>query len=107
MAGAQYSVPQFIAAENAPNNEERRFGNLSINIPARRVEVNGQKVTLTAKEFDMLVVLSSAPERVFTRESLLNQVWGYTYVGDGRTVDVHIGTLRKKIEAITGAPHYI
>src|SRR5205823_6848330 len=85
--GAQFS---------APKDEERRFGNLSINIPARRIEVNGQKVTLTAKEFDLLVVLSSAPERVFTRESLLNQVWGYTYLGDGRTVDVHIGTLRKK-----------
>ena len=64
-------------------------------------------MTLTAKEFDLLVTLSSAPERVFTRESLLNQVWGYTYLGDGRTVDVHIGTLRKKIEAIAGAPHYI
>lgn len=91
-------------------NEVRRFGDLTINIPARSVEVNGQKVTLTAKEFDLLVTLSGAPERVFTRESLLNQVWGYTYLGDGRTVDVHIGTLRKKIEAIEGAPrdtHYI
>jgi two-component system, OmpR family, response regulator ResD len=94
------------AADKA-ENEERRFGNLIINIPARSVEVNAQKVTLTAKEFDLLVALSSNPERVFTRESLLNQVWGYTYLGDGRTVDVHIGTLRKKIESITGAPHYI
>src|SRR5213594_3418189 len=109
MAGAQYSVPQFIAAENAPNNEKRRFGNLIINIPARRVEVNGQKVALTAKEFDLLVALSSAPERVFTREALLDQVWGYSYLGDGRTVDVHIGTLRKKLEAAGGTdtPHYI
>ena len=91
-------------------NEVRRFGDLAINIPARSVEVNGQKVALTAKEFDLLVTLSGAPERVFTRESLLNQVWGYTYLGDGRTVDVHIGTLRKKIEAIESAPrdiHYI
>jgi len=94
------------AADRA-ESEERRFGNLVINIPARSVEVNAQKVTLTAKEFDLLVALSSNPERVFTRESLLNQVWGYTYLGDGRTVDVHIGTLRKKIEAIAGAPHYI
>lgn len=86
---------------------ELHFGGLVINIPARRVEVNGQAVTLTAKEFDLLATLASSPDRVFTRESLLNQVWGYTYLGDGRTVDVHIGTLRKKIEAVTGAPHHI
>jgi two-component system, OmpR family, response regulator ResD len=95
------------SAADKTENEVRRFVGLTINIPARSVEVSGQKVTLTAKEFDLLVTLSAAPERVFTRESLLNQVWGYTYLGDGRTVDVHIGTLRKKIEAIAGAPHDI
>ena len=89
------------------NDEELRFDRFVVNIPARRVDVNRQRVTLTAKEFDLLVTLASAPERVFTRESLLNQVWGYTYLGDGRTVDVHIGTLRKKIEAVKDAPHYI
>ena len=97
------------ASENkeAKNDEVRRFDKLTIYLPERRVEANGQRVTLTAKEFDLLVMLTSAPERVFTREMLLNQVWGYTYVGDGRTVDVHIGTLRKKIEAVKDAPHYI
>jgi DNA-binding response OmpR family regulator len=95
-------------AHHVANNEEvRHFDKLTIHIPERRVEANGQRVTLTAKEFDLLVMLTSSPERVFTREALLNQVWGYTYVGDGRTVDVHIGTLRKKIEAVKGAPHYI
>ena len=87
--------------------EELHFDGLYINIPARRVEVNGQRVTLTAKEFDLLLTLASAPDRVFTREALLDQVWGYTYLGDGRTVDVHIGTLRKKIEALAGAPQQI
>jgi len=87
--------------------EELHFGSLIINIPARRVIIEGQQVTLTVKEFDLLVTLASAPDRVFTREALLNQVWGYTYLGDGRTVDVHIGTLRKKLEAIQDAPHYI
>ncbi|WP_069803262.1 response regulator transcription factor [Thermogemmatispora onikobensis] len=87
--------------------EELRFPGLVINIPARRVEVNGQRVALTVKEFDLLVVLASSPERVFTREVLLNKVWGYDYLGDGRTVDVHIGTLRKKIEAVPGAPRNI
>src|SRR6266700_6894824 len=120
--GAARSVSQFIVPSNAPttttsitpaatttspSKEVLRFGNLVINIPARRVEINGQRITLTAKAFDLLVTLSSAPERVFTRETLLNQVWGYTYLGDGRTVDVHIGTLRKKLEASPGTPHHI
>lgn len=79
--------------------EELRFGDLRINIPGRRVEVNGQNVTLTAKEFDLLTTLASSPDRVFTREALLDKIWGYTFLGDGRTVDVHVGTLRKKLEA--------
>jgi DNA-binding response OmpR family regulator len=89
------------------SGEEIRYGALIINIPSRRVMANGQQVTLTVKEFDLLVALASSPDRVFTRESLLNQVWGYSYLGDGRTVDVHIGTLRKKLEAIPGIPHHI
>jgi two-component system response regulator ResD len=95
------------AASRPDEREELRFPGLVINIPARRVEVNGQRVALTVKEFDLLVVLASSPERVFTREVLLNKVWGYDYLGDGRTVDVHIGTLRKKIEAVPGAPRNI
>lgn len=88
-------------------NDEIHIDGLVINLPARRVTVLNQPVTLTAKEFDLLVTLASAPDRVFTREALLNQVWGYTYLGDGRTVDVHIGTLRKKLEAVVNAPHHI
>jgi two-component system response regulator ResD len=94
-------------AASRTGKDELRFPGLSINVPARRVEVKGERVTLTVKEFDVLVALASAPERVFSREALLNQVWGYTYLGDGRTVDVHIGTLRKKLEAVQGAQHYI
>ncbi|MFL5625353.1 MAG: response regulator transcription factor [Ktedonobacteraceae bacterium] len=104
--GEQVEV-QVTPLKETSNGDKRRFGSLTIDIPTRRVEINGQRVTLTVKEFDLLVALSSAPERVFTRESLLNQVWGYTYLGDGRTVDVHIGTLRKKLEAVPGAQHYI
>src|SRR5579883_782934 len=89
------------------NHEEIRFKDLVITIPARRVTVLNKQISLTVKEFDLLVTLASSPDRVFTREALLNQVWGYTYLGDGRTVDVHIGTLRKKLEAIPGALHHI
>jgi two-component system response regulator ResD len=96
-----------VVDKTKPSDEELQFDGLYINIPARRVDVNGQRVTLTAKEFDLLVTLASAPERVFTREALLDQVWGYTYLGDGRTVDVHIGTLRKKLEALPDAGQHI
>lgn len=95
------------AGKASEGGEILRYDGLLVNIPARRVEINGKGVTLTAKEFDLLVTLASSPERVFTREALLNNVWGYTYLGDGRTVDVHIGTLRKKLEAVEGAPHHI
>jgi two-component system response regulator ResD len=93
-------------SQNKKSDEIRADG-LVVSIPARRVTMLGQSVTLTAKEFDLLVTLASSPDRVFTREALLNQVWGYTYLGDGRTVDVHIGTLRKKLEAVPDAPHHI
>jgi DNA-binding response OmpR family regulator len=89
------------------NREELRYGDLAISIPAHRVTFKGQQIALTVKEFGLLVTLASAPDRVFTREALLNHVWGYTYLGDGRTVDVHIGTLRKKLEAIAEVPHHI
>ncbi|GCE26825.1 DNA-binding response regulator [Dictyobacter alpinus] len=94
-------------AASHDSKEEFRFGGLLISLPSRRVMANGKQITLTVKEFDLLVALASAPDRVFTRESLLNQVWGYSYLGDGRTVDVHIGTLRKKLEAAPGMPHHI
>jgi DNA-binding response OmpR family regulator len=95
------------AEKEKGNKEEIHLGSLVINIPARTVTANGQIVALTVKEFDLLVTLASNPDRVFTREALLNQVWGYTYLGDGRTVDVHIGTLRKKLEAGVDIPHHI
>jgi DNA-binding response OmpR family regulator len=95
------------AAQRHGQDEELHYGALIINIPSRRVTINGHPIALTVKEFDLLVTLASAPDRVFTRETLLNQVWGYTYLGDGRTVDVHIGTLRKKLEAVADAPHHI
>ena len=83
------------------------FPGLALTVRARRVEVDGRRVELTAKEFDLLLALARAPERVFTREELLSAVWGYDYLGDSRTVDVHIGTLRKKIERDPAQPRYI
>ena len=109
ISGSQETRTTHEEASPSPStsSEELRFGGLIINIPARRVIANGKQISLTVKEFDLLVALASAPDRVFTREALLNQVWGYSYLGDGRTVDVHIGTLRKKLEAAPGIPHHI
>ncbi len=76
-----------------------RFPGLSIDIPSRRVEVNGAEVLVTPTEFDLLALMSQSPGRVFTREILMNKIWGYDYYGDGHIVDVHISALRKKIEA--------
>ena len=57
------------------------------------------EIALTPTEFDLLVLLAQSPGRVFTREILMNKVWGYDYLGDGHTIDVHISALRKKLEA--------
>ncbi len=89
------------------DTEVLQFGNLIISTPARCVEISGQAVPLTVKEFDLLVTLASAPERVFTRAALLELVWDYTYPGKSRTVDVHIAALRKKLEIVAEVPHYI
>ena len=87
--------------------EALSFPGLCIAPAARRVQVEGSRVELTAKEFDLLVALARAPGQVFAREALLRRVWGYDYLGDSRTVDVHIGTLRKKIEPRSETRRYI
>ncbi|WP_052890900.1 response regulator transcription factor [Thermogemmatispora carboxidivorans] len=79
-------------------SEVLRFPGLTIDLPARRVEVDGREVALTPTEFDLLALLARSPDRVFTREVLMNKVWGYDYLGDGHIIDVHISALRKKIE---------
>jgi DNA-binding response OmpR family regulator len=79
-----------------------RFGDLVISIPTRSVQVAGRSASLTAKEFDLLVTLASAPGCVFNRTALLKLVWNYSYLGKSRTIDVHIATLRRKLERFTG-----
>ena len=76
--------------------------------PAQRAAWrDGQRVELTAKEFDLMELLMRNPGRVYSRENLLNVVWGYEYVGDYRTVDVHIRRLREKLELDPANPEYI
>jgi len=80
---------------------------LEIEVDSRRVNISGREVNLTAKEFDLLELLMENAERVYTREELLNTVWGYDYPGDVRTVDVHVRRLREKIEDAPSDPKYI
>ena len=80
---------------------------LRMDCESRRVFVEGREVNLTAKEFDVLELLAFNPNKVYSRENLLNLVWGYEYPGDVRTVDVHIRRLREKIEANPSEPRYV
>jgi len=83
------------------------FGDLEISPDEGRVLRGGEEVHLTKTEFRLLVELASSPGRVFSRETLLEKVWGYGYFGDGRLVDVHIRRLRTKIEPDPADPRYV
>lgn len=74
-----------------------QIGDLSVNTQTYAVYVKNSKIQLTLKEFDLLHLLIKHPQRVFTRQELLDKVWGADYFGETRTVDVHIGTLRTKL----------
>jgi len=84
-----------------------RFVALAIDPARRAVVVRGQAVELRPKEFDLLLALARAPGQVFTREQLLNKVWGYDFEGFSRTVDVHVQHVREKVEAAGGHPGVI
>lgn len=82
-------------------------GEVSLDTKQRVALRDGQTIELTAKEYDLLELLMKNPRRVFSREQLMDQVWGYTYAGDYRTVDVHIRRLREKLERTPAQPVYI
>ena len=82
-------------------------GELSLDTEQRVVIRDGVTIDLTAKEYDLIELLMKNPRRVYSRESLMNLVWGYSYAGDYRTVDVHIRRLREKLEKTPAEPDYI
>lgn len=90
-----------VLRRSAPAQKETvlSLGRLTLDLNAHTVTADGTRVTLTLKEFELLRLFLSAPGKVFTREQLLEQVWGTDYMGESRTVDVHIGTLRTKLGA--------
>ena len=90
--------------------EQKRIiesGDLKMDCDGRRVFIQGKEINVTVKEFDLLEHLALNPNKVYSRENLLNIVWGYEYPGDVRTVDVHIRRLREKIESNPSEPKYV
>lgn len=92
--------------EAAPQ-EIVQAGDIVIDRGRHQVSVAGRELDLTPREFEILDTLTTRPGMVFTRESLLEQVWGYNYFGDARVVDVHIAKLRKKLSRDAGGGYYI
>ena len=83
------------------------IGNLTLDTDQRIALRHGEAVELTAKEYDLIELLMKNPRRVYSRENLMNVVWGYSYAGDYRTVDVHVRRLREKLELDPAHPMYI
>lgn len=79
---------------------------LVIDVARRMATQQGRTLQLTTREFDLLAHMASSPDRVFTREQLLERLWGMDYVGDGRTVDVHVSWLRTKLRAASGHNYF-
>jgi DNA-binding response OmpR family regulator len=95
------------ARASDPASPHLRFGDLEIIPDEGVVRRAGQEIHLTKTEFKLLVELASSPGRVFSREVLLERVWGYGYFGDGRLVDVHVRRLRTKVEQDAANPHHV
>lgn len=97
------------AARETPKAQENVLerGDMRMDCDSRRVSIAGREVNLTAKEFDVLELLVRNPNKVYSREKLLNIIWGADYPGDARTVDVHIRRLREKIETNPSEPRYV
>ena len=93
--------------KNQENEKVIVKGEMKIDCESRRVIIGEKEINLTAKEFDLLELLMAHPNKVYSRNELLDTIWGSTYPGDARTVDVHVRRLREKIEDNPGEPVYI
>lgn len=93
--------------DKTPQKKTIEVGDLRLEMNSRRVFIKNREMNLTAKEFDMLELLATHPGKVYSRDQLLDTIWGKEYPGDVRTVDVHVRRLREKIEPNPGQPEYI
>lgn len=94
-------------SQKVSSSQELKFGDIRVDLKKREVYKKDLKLELTFKEFELLVMLIKSNGRVLTREYILDNIWGYKYVGETRTVDVHIRSLRKKIEDDDKNPVFI
>ena len=99
--------PRRVMGEPAENPKVVESGDMKLDCEGRRAYIAGKEIGLTAKEFEVLELLMLNPNKVYSRESLLQLVWGADYPGDVRTVDVHIRRLREKIEQNPSEPKYV
>lgn len=101
------AMQQSAADEKAESQDTIVSGELSINVERYEVSKNGEIIDITLREFELLKFLAMQPDKIFSREKLLENVWGYEYYGDVRTVDVTVRRLREKIEDDPSMPKYI
>ena len=87
--------------DKAESIREVRYDKLRINITNYELEVNGEQIDTPPKELELVYHLASNPNRVYTRDQLLDEVWGFDYYGDSRTVDVHVKRIREKLEGVS------
>ncbi len=100
-------VNAVIEDQTSSDVSELSFGDLNVNLEKRRVLLDGKNIELTAKEFDLLALFAANPGKAYTRENLLNIVWGYQFTGYEHTVNSHINRLRAKIEKDPSQPKFI
>ncbi|WP_455721094.1 response regulator transcription factor [Agathobacter sp.] len=95
------------AKHEQPQSSVIEKGDIKLDCESRRLFINGEEINLTAREFELLEILIKNENKVYSRENLLNIVWGKDYPGDVRTVDVHVRRLREKIESNPSEPKYV
>lgn len=100
-------VNAFLRSKRKDENLRHSFGNFELDIASRKLSKNGREIPLTPKEFGLLSLFVTHPDRVFTRDQILNAVWGYNIIVIGRSVDRCINSLRNKIESNPSQPVYI
>lgn len=107
LARIKVVLRRYDSGEQIKESKKTVSGELEIDFEAKRVVKSGKQIALTAKEFRILETLSNRPLKIFTRDELLNIVWGYDYLGDSRSVDMTIMRLRKKLEEDAENPRYV